>query len=96
MDYLQNNDDIVNNQQDTSPPTPGNHQHSDVPAITNSDNSEDVISSANDSMKEKLFYTCTVCREIVESGQDLLKHVRTHTRMRGARNTFTKSSKVCE
>jgi hypothetical protein len=45
-------------------------------------------------MKEKLFYTCTVCHETVESGHDLLKHVRTHTKLRGAKNSFNKSSKV--
>lgn len=26
-------------------------------------------------------YKCTVCRELVGSGEELLQHVRTHTRM---------------
>ena len=31
---------------------------------------------------DKFFYTCTVCREILNSSQELLKHVRTHTRLK--------------
>lgn len=38
-------------------------------------------------------YQCTVCRETLGSGSELLKHVRTHTRMIGSQHE--NNLKVC-
>lgn len=92
VDYLQNNEEIVNNHE--SPKNSVVNGHHPVDGSNNSRQSEspdDTKSFGNDSMKETFFYTCTVCHEVVESGRDLLKHVRTHTRLRNT-DKFSRTS----
>ena len=76
VDYLQNDDVLTSN----------NHQHNESTSspvhqtgYTNSFTQETTTQSTS---LEKFFYTCTVCREILENSQELLKHVRTHTRLK--------------
>lgn len=40
------------------------------------------------SSSKEFFYKCTVCREIVNSGAELLRHVRTHTRYHSDTKNF--------
>jgi hypothetical protein len=74
VDYLQNDDDIVSNSHLQNEPTP-----SPVPQSGYINNLHE---PSTQSIVEKFFYTCTVCREILANSQDLLKHVRTHTKLK--------------
>lgn len=75
MDYLQNDEDLVSNNQlhNTSTPSP-NHQTGFNNHLTRE--------TTTQSRAEKFCYTCTVCREVLSDSQELLRHVRTHTRLK--------------
>lgn len=103
VDYLQNNNDDIGNNHDSSSPcypplTNGLHHPVDVSINSRpSESPDDSKSFGDDSQKETFFYKCTVCHEVVESGKDLLQHVRTHTRMQNSQKQTrnSTSSRVC-
>lgn len=64
VDYLQDNVEPASSQQGNGP----------VQNCANNDQKQPSPQS------NSFFYKCTVCREIVGSSQELLRHVRTHTR----------------
>lgn len=77
VDYLQNDDEIASNNHQPHESTPSpNHQ------TGYANNFEPATQSTS---TEKFFYTCTVCRDILGSSHELLRHVRTHTRLKAFR-----------
>jgi hypothetical protein len=83
VDYLQNDDDIANNNNHESTPSPERQTgYENQPATQSS------------SATERFFYTCTVCREILSNSQELLRHIRTHTRLKALKSE--ESQKVGE
>lgn len=75
MDYLQNDEDLVSNNQPNNVSTPSpDHQTGSTNHFTRE--------TTTQSTSEKFCYTCTVCREVLGDSQELLKHLRTHTRLK--------------
>lgn len=82
VDYLQNDDELANTNHQNNETTPSPiHQT----GYTNSFTPEPTTQSSNQPL-ENFFYTCTVCREILGNSQELLKHVRTHTKLKAFKN----------